>query len=44
MVSDKCLYYCELEFSEVYQNQGYRYQFSKQYLPAAANHSIIVSR
>ena len=29
-------YYCELEFSEVYQDQGYRHQFSKQYLPAAA--------
>ena len=25
-----------LNFSEVYQDQGYRHQFSKQYLPAAA--------
>ena len=33
MVLDTCLYNCEPEFSELYQNQGHHHPFSKQYLP-----------
>ena len=38
------LYYWELEFSKQYQTHGHHQMFSKQYLLAAANCNLTVSR
>ena len=44
MVSDTFLHHWELEFSELYQTQGYYQPFSKQYLLLAASCNLMVSR
>ena len=44
MVSDTFLHHWELEFSELYQTQGYYQPFSKQYLLIAASCNLMGSR